>query len=168
MAESTYFSVSLMTLFEVMKVILLKDVKDVGKIHDVVEVKDGFAKNYLIKNKLAVPNTEGARQTLNQDLAVLAKEEAIKIKAATELKNQLEQINLEFTLKVHQGNVFGSISHKMVIDELQDKHQIKIDKFMIDNHNEKTFSLGRHTMLINVYKQIVAKLSISVKGDDRG
>ncbi|MDR0675025.1 MAG: 50S ribosomal protein L9 [Mycoplasmataceae bacterium] len=151
-----------------MKVILLKDIKGVGKIHQIVEVKDGYAKNYLIKNRLAVVNTISAQQTLKQDLSVLAQQEAVNVKLANELKNKLEQIQLEFTLKVNQGNVFGSISHKMILDELHNKYQIKIDKFMIDSHNEKTFSLGKHTLTINIYKQIVAKLPINIRGLDHG
>jgi large subunit ribosomal protein L9 len=151
-----------------MKVILLKDVKGVGRIHEVVNVKDGYAKNYLIKNKLAVPNTASAQQTLNKDLDILAKDEAIKIKAANQLKTEIDKVTLNFDLTVNQGNTFGSVSHKMIIDELQNKYQIKIDKFMIDSHNEKTFGLGKHQLTINIYKQINAKLSINIQGVQRG
>jgi large subunit ribosomal protein L9 len=151
-----------------MKVILLKDVKNVGHIHDVVEVKDGYAKNYLFKNKLAVANTTNAQQTLNSDLGILAEQETAKINAATVLKNKMDNLTLKFTLKVNQGNVFGSISHKMIIDQLFEQYQIKIDKFMIDVHNDKTYGLGRHIMTINIYKHISAKLFINVQGVDHG
>jgi ribosomal protein L9 len=54
----------------------------------------------------------------------------------------------------------------MIIDELWEKYQIKLDKFMIGVHNEKTYGLGKHTLIINIYKQINAKLTINVKGDE--
>jgi large subunit ribosomal protein L9 len=149
-----------------MKVILLKDVKGVGKVHEIVEAKDGYAKNYLFKHKLAVPNTMSAQQTLHKQLDLLAAQEEIKIKEASELKQKLEQVSLSFTLKINQGNVFGSVSHKMIIDELFNKYQIKIDKFMFADHNEKNFSLGRHVLIINIYKQINAKLLINVAGEN--
>jgi large subunit ribosomal protein L9 len=101
-----------------MKVILLKDVKGLGNVHDVVEVKDGYAKNYLFKNKLAVANTPLAQSALKQDLDVLASQEAAKLADANVLKSKLDKITLEFKLKINLGNVFGSISHKMIIDEL--------------------------------------------------
>ncbi|MDR2369044.1 MAG: 50S ribosomal protein L9 [Mycoplasmataceae bacterium] len=151
-----------------MKVILLKDVKGVGKIHQVVDVKDGYAKNYLIRNKLAVVSTTQAQQTLDKDLNLLAQQEEIKIKAANELKSKLELINLEFTLKSNRDNVFGSVSHKMIIDELKDKYQVSIDKFMIGNHEMKTLSLGRHVLTINIYKQIKANLSINIREEQHG
>ncbi|MDR1234485.1 MAG: 50S ribosomal protein L9 [Mycoplasmataceae bacterium] len=146
-----------------MKVILLKDVKGLGKTHDVVDVKDGYAKNYLIKNKLAVSNTTNAQVTLNKDLDILAKQEVVRVKEASELKHKLEQLSLHFTLKTNKGNAFGSISHKMIIDELHDKYQLKIDKFMVDTNDEKNLGLGRHLITINIYKKIVAKLPINIE-----
>jgi large subunit ribosomal protein L9 len=151
-----------------MKIILLSDVKSVGKQHEVVEVKDGYAKNFLIKNKLAVAYTTNAKDVLKQDLQVLAQEEAKKIAEAEVLKEKIEKVNLLFHLKAFDNNVFGSISHKQIIDDLMEKHHIKIDKFMIDSKTEKNLSLGRYQITINLYKTIKAKLSINIQGVDRG
>ncbi|MDR3257437.1 MAG: 50S ribosomal protein L9 [Mycoplasmataceae bacterium] len=151
-----------------MKIILLSDVKSVGKQHEVVEVKDGYAKNFLIKNKLAVAYTTNAKDVLKQDLQVLAQDEAKKIAEAEALKESIEKVNLLFHLKAFDNNVFGSVSHKQIIDALLEKHQIKIDKFMIDNKTAKNLSLGRYQITINLYKTIKAKLSINIQGVDRG
>jgi large subunit ribosomal protein L9 len=151
-----------------MKIILLNDVKGVGKQHDIVEVKDGYAKNFLIKNKLAVAYTTSAKDVLKQDLQMLAQEEAKKIAEAEILKDKIEKVDLSFHLKAFDNNVFGSISHKQIIDELMNKHHIKIDKFMIDTKTEKNLSLGRYKITINIYKTIRAKLPINIQGVDRG
>ncbi|GHU34766.1 50S ribosomal protein L9 [Bacilli bacterium] len=147
-----------------MQVILLKDVKGVGKQHDVVEVKDGYAKNFLLKNKLAVTYTTTARVVLDHKLDDLDKQEQTRIKAAEELKQQIEAITLSFTLKVHNGNAFGTISAKQIIDELHNKYQVKIDKFMMEEKN-KNISLGIHNILIKIYKHVTANLRVIVAGE---
>ncbi|MDR3330086.1 MAG: 50S ribosomal protein L9 [Mycoplasmataceae bacterium] len=151
-----------------MKVILLANVKGVGKQHEVVDVKDGYAKNFLIKNKLAVIYTSNAKDVLKQDLEVLAQEEAKRIAQAEVLKEQIEKVSLGFHLNAFDNNVFGSVSHKQIIDDLESKHNIKIDKFMIDSKTDKNLSLGRYQITINLYKTIKAKLSINIQGVDRG
>jgi large subunit ribosomal protein L9 len=147
-----------------MKIILLSNVKGVGQQHDVVNVKDGYAKNFLIKNGLAVPYTINAKVVLKQELDILAKEEAQRITSAEKLKEKIEHTTLTFTLKSFDNNAFGSISHKQIVDELQIKHNIHIDKFMIDNKVEKNLGLGRYQIIINLYKKIKAKLSINIIG----
>jgi large subunit ribosomal protein L9 len=145
-----------------MKIILLKDVLGLGKIHEVVETKDGYAKNYLIKNKLAVAYTENSQSKLSNDLANLAQQEAIKIKEGNELKQQLEKISLSFSLKTNNGHTFGSVSNKAILDQLLTLHHIKIDKYMM-SENKIGLGLGRHIMQINIYKGIIATLKIDIK-----
>ncbi|MDR0826091.1 MAG: 50S ribosomal protein L9 [Mycoplasmataceae bacterium] len=148
-----------------MQVILLKDVKGVGKQHDVVEVKDGYAKNFLLKNKLAVTYTSTAKVVLNKNLADLDEKEQEKVQQANALKDQIETVTLNFTLKVHNGNAFGTISFKQIIDELSNKFNIKIDKFMIEEKN-KNISLGIHNILLKIYKHISANLKVIVTGEE--
>jgi len=148
-----------------MKVILLKDVKNLGKANEVVNVADGYAKNYLIRNKLAVIDTPSAQAQLKKLLEQQAKDEAKNIANAKKLKEQLENINLTFTLKAHDGNAFGEISAKSIITELADKHHIKIDKYMFDK-NFENLKLGRHLVFIDVYKDIVAQLVVTVNEEN--
>jgi large subunit ribosomal protein L9 len=147
-----------------MKIILLKDVSGLGKIHEIVEAKDGYAKNYLIKNKLAVAYTENAQDKLSADLSSLAQIEAGKIQTAQALKQQIENISLTFSLKVNNGHAFGSISNKAILDQLLMHHHIKVDKYMM-SENKQGLGLGKHLIQINLYKGIIATLKIDIKGE---
>jgi large subunit ribosomal protein L9 len=147
-----------------MKIILLKDVPGLGKTHEIVEAKDGYAKNYLIKNKLAVVYTEKSKDKLSTDLANLAKIEAGKIQEAQTLKQNIENISLTFSLKANNGHAFGSISNKAIVDQLLMHHHIKVDKYMM-SENKQGLGLGQHFIQINIYKGIIATLKIDIKGE---
>ena len=102
-----------------MKVILLSDVKKVGKKGEVKEVSDGYARNFLIARNLAVPYSEGSKK-------VLAKQEADKLRADEEsryeaklLKEEIEPLTFEFPVKSKDGNVFGSVSSKQIAEKLK-------------------------------------------------
>lgn len=145
-----------------MKVILKKDVKGLGKINDIVNVKDGYAKNYLFKNNLAVMSTEHNLADLNITLKKQADFEKEQIAKYTAIKNEIEKVTLEFTLKVNKDKAFGSISIAQIVDKLKEQNNIVIDKFMINNA-QKTFDLGTHIIQVELYKGVVAKLVIVVK-----
>jgi large subunit ribosomal protein L9 len=145
-----------------MRVILLKNVTHIGKIHDIVEVKDGYGKNYLIKNKLAVIYTPTASDKLQQDLTNIANIDTAKRQSATSLKQKLEQITLAFKLKANQGHAFGSISLKAIINQLLEQYQIKLDKYMFEDNEQKQISLGQHVLTIRLYANIVATLRVKV------
>ena len=112
-----------------MKVILLADVKKVGKKGQTIEVSDGYAANFLIPKKLAVKVTEKSVEILEKqnEQARIAAENAKK--EAEKIKETLKNITVEFTLKSGaNGRVFGSISFKQVEEALKNKHNIVIDK----------------------------------------
>lgn len=112
-----------------MRVILLKDVKGVGKKQEVVNVKDGYAMNYLIPNRLAVMQTEKSMEVLHQQKEDEAAEIARLTKEAKAVAEQLKNIVLEFKANGgSDGRMFGSISTKQIESELKEKHGITIDK----------------------------------------
>ncbi len=145
-----------------MKVILLEDVKKVGKKGEVCEVADGYARNFLIRNKKAVAATDQANAILAQQKADKAQQEADDKKAAEELKEKLEKLVLKFSLKQgDKGRVFGSISTKQISDDLKKTHGYDVDKRKM--HGEAIVSIGFSKIQVELYKGVVATLTIEVK-----
>ena len=144
-----------------MKVILLKDVKKQGKKDDILEVSDGYATNYLIKNKLAVAYSKRSSEVLDKQIEKRNDEERKLVDSYNEIKKKIE--NKEFKFKVKTGKedkVFGSISAKQIKEEL-DKKGYSVDKknIIIDN---QIASLGFHKVDVVLYKDIVAKVNIEL------
>ena len=145
-----------------MKVILLADVKGVGKKNQQIEVSDGYASNYLIPRKLAVKVSEKSVQILaqQQEDARIAYEKAKK--DAIELGEKLKTITLEFKLKLGaNGRVFGSISFKQVEEQLKNKYKIIIDKRKIITKGPID-SLGVTKLEIELFKGVIGIINVHV------
>ena len=146
-----------------MKVILLKDVKGIGKKQEIVNVKDGYGSNYLIPNKLAVMYSERSQEILD----VQKQKEADNIERLKEEARQaakkLESITLEFTARGSgDGRMFGTISTKQIQEELKNKHGIEIDKRkFVDKQLVDHFGYSKLT--IELYKGITGVVTILVK-----
>lgn len=145
-----------------MKVIMLQDVKNVGKKGQTIEVSDGYANNFLLPRKLAVKVTQKSVEILekqNED-ARIAKENAKK--AAQELAEKLKDIVLEFTLKVgDNGRVFGSISYKQVEEQLKNKFNITVDKRKIITKGPVD-SLGYTKLEIELFKGVIGIITVHI------
>lgn len=145
-----------------MKVIMLKDVKGVGKVNQILEVKDGYAANYLIPNRLAVKYTDRSIEVLSEQ----KKNEELKIKELTakaqEKAKLLENITLEFEAKCgSDGRMIGTISYKQIEKELLDKHHIEIDKRkFVDNFKVNAF--GITNLKIELYKNVFGTVKVHV------
>ena len=146
-----------------MKVILLSDVKKVGKKGEMIEVSDGYARNFLIKQKLAVAATERSKEILAEQKAEQAAHEAELEAEAIVLKEKLESIKLEFRVKTGAGGrVFGTVSSKQIREELMRKHNIKVDKrkFLSD---EPVNSLGTTLVKVDLYRnKVIGKINVHV------
>ena len=142
-----------------MKVIFIKDVKGQGKKDEIKEVKDGYAMNYLIKNKYAVPYTETSNKRLNDEIKERKIQEEKDIEEANKIKEKLKKEKISFKVKTgKEDRVFGSISSKQIKDEL-DKLGYKIDKKKIILDTPIS-SLGHHFVKIELHKKVVAELEI--------
>ncbi len=142
-----------------MKVIFVKDLKGQGKKGQIKEVKDGYAMNYLIKNKFAVMYTETSNKRLESEKKERKEKEAQDIKEANELKNKLSKVKVSFKVKTgEKDRVFGSISSKQIKEEL-DKLGYSIDKKKI-KVDEPITTLGHHFVNIELHKEVIAKLEI--------
>ena len=145
-----------------MKVILLEDVKNVGKKGEIKEVADGYARNFLIRGKKAVAATEHANAILAQQKADKAHQDELDRLAAIDLKDKLEKLVLKFTLKQgDKGRVFGSISTKQISEDLKKNHGYDVDKRKM--HSEAIAAIGFSKISVELYKGVVATLTIEVK-----
>lgn len=146
-----------------MKVILLKDVKKLGKKDAIVNVSDGYAANYLFPNHLAVPVTERSKEILNkqQEDARIAEENAKK--SAQELAKKLENIEVVFSAKVGKdGKMFGSISLKQVEEEMLAQHNIQIDKRKFLDKGPLD-ALGIYRLRIELHKGVVGTIKVHIE-----
>ncbi|WP_033160093.1 50S ribosomal protein L9 [Mycoplasmoides alvi] len=144
-----------------MKVILLHDVPKLGKANSIVDAKDGYAKNYLFKNKLAVPLTESNQKTLENHLKRVAQEHDTALVQANLLKKQIEQVELKFSLTKNKNDkIFGSISKKQIIDALITNN---IDCSSIYLPENLKLTVGNHQIKIKIFEKIYALLKIYVE-----
>ena len=144
-----------------MKVILLKDVKGKGKKDAILEVSDGYANNYLIKNNLAVPYSKRSKEILDKEIDIREKNEQKIIDELNEIKKKLDDTVIEFKVKVgKEDRVFGTISSKQISDKLKEMGY-KIDKKCI-KINEAISSLGITKVVIELHKKVKFNLKISL------
>lgn len=146
-----------------MKIILLEDVKNVGKKGEIVEVADGYGRNFLVRNKLAVEATAQSKLILEKQKQQKIEQEKEDIKNAEALKLKLAEITLVFPVKTgDNGKVFGSVSSKQIAEELIKKYKITIDKRKI--LDEGPFNtLGFYNIKIELHKQVIATIKIQLK-----
>ncbi len=146
-----------------MKVILSENVKNVGRKGDIVNVSDGYANNFLFKNKLAVPANAGNLNINAQEKAAEAKRIKEETEAALKIANALKDVTITLGVKVGEnGKTFGSVSGKEISDELA-KLGYDIDRKKIELENPiKT--VGTYTITLRLYKGVVGKVKVQVEG----
>ena len=148
-----------------MKVILAQNIKGIGHADDVINVSDGYARNYLFPRKLAVPATD---VNLKQIEKRKQAEEARGDKAVEESKGLAERIaEVQVTVKGRVGTgtkLYGSITHADIADALEQQAGIKIDKRKIELE-EPIKSLGEYEVPIRLHRESVAHLKVEVVGE---
>lgn len=145
-----------------MKVILLQDVKKVGKKDAIVDVSDGYATNYLIKNKLAVSYTKRSKEVLEKELDKRKEAEDELITQYMDIKKQLEDRLFSFKVKTGTNDkVFGKVSTKQISAELK-KAGYAIDKKNIILDSDLS-TLGVYEVVISLHKKVNFKIRIELK-----
>ena len=143
-----------------MQVILLEDVRKVGKKGDIVKVADGYGQNYLIKNKLAVMETQHERKNLAAEKAEEAAQEALKKEEAEALAKRLEDITVEFKVATgKEGRTFEHISTKQIVKALREQYDIKVDKRKFINAYP-IGNLGTTKLKIELFKGVIGTINV--------
>ncbi len=145
-----------------MKVILLKDVKGVGKKGDVINAADGYARNFLLPRKLAEEATDSNMHILNNQKEAERRKKLAEIEAAQQLAQKLKGKEVVLSVKSGEnGRLFGSITGKDIADELNKQTNLNIDKkkVVIDTIRQ----LGTYDVEVKLYPEISTKIKVIIK-----
>ena len=146
-----------------MKVILLENVKSLGKIGEIVNVNDGYARNFILPKKLGVEATGKNLNDLKLQKNNEKKVAQENLDAAKELAAELSAGKVELAIKVGEGGrTFGSVSSKEIAVAVKDQMQLDIDKKKIQL-KESIKSLGTHIVTVKLHPEVSAELKVVVK-----
>ena len=146
-----------------MKIILTKDVQGTGKAGEVKDVADGYARNFLIPRKLAIPASGGALKTVEQRKAAEEKRAATEEASARALADRLTSSPVVLTARVgDQGRLYGSITSADIADQLSAHLGQPIDKRKIDL-DEPIRQLGTHEVTIRLHRAVSATVKVDVQ-----
>lgn len=145
-----------------MKVILLKDVKGIGKVGEIISASDGHAKNYLIPRGLAKEATEGGIKVLEKQKAAEIRKKQEELQEAKALAEKLSSLTVRLKGKAGEGGrLFGSITSKDIAEGLEKQHKIKMDKRKIHLDNPIR-ELGVSVVEIKVYSEVAGKMKVEI------
>ena len=145
-----------------MKVILLEDVKSLGKKGEIVNVSDGYARNMILPKKLGVEATPKNLNDLKLQKANAAKVAAEHLAAAKELAEKLADLSVTVSIKAGEGGrAFGSVSGKEIAQAAKEQLNMEIDKKkLVLPEAIKTF--GNHEVPVKLHKDVTGKLTVKV------
>jgi large subunit ribosomal protein L9 len=150
-----------------MKVIFLEEVRNVAKKFDVKDVSDGYARNFLLPNKLAEPATPGAMKKLEALKAEHTKNEAELLERLREIAKKINETKIEFTLKADKsGAVFGSVNKESILKALRDHQWVTTERVEIDLKYPLK-ELGEYAVPIDLKKGVTATLKVVVAKEEQ-
>lgn len=145
-----------------MEIVLLEDVKTLGKKGQIVKVNDGYARNFILPKKLGVEATSKNLNDLKLQKANEVKLAAEQLATAKELAAKIEKLTVTLSMKAGEsGKAFGSISSKEIATAAMDQLGLEIDKKkLILPESLKTF--GSHEVPLKLHKDVTAKLTVKI------
>ena len=150
-----------------MQVILKKDVQNLGEAGDIVSVKDGYARNFLLPQQMAEVATEGALKNREQNIArIQAKQEKLHQEALA-IAEKIEKFGkLELSAKAGEtGKLFGTITTKKLTEELAEKAGVEVDRKNV-SLNAPINKVGEYTMLIKLTSKVKTELAVVITASE--
>ncbi len=145
-----------------MKLVLFSDVKALGKRGDVVDVADGYARNYLLPRKLAGEADKGALAQLDAQHKAVERKRALELAEAKELAARIESAKLAIKAKAGgNGKLFGAVTNADVASAIAGALAIDVDRHKIELRNQIK-ALGSYPVEIRLHKNVVAKATVDV------
>jgi large subunit ribosomal protein L9 len=145
-----------------MRVILVEDVDRLGKKGAVLNVANGYGRNFLIPRKLAVPATEGNLKQVEMRKKKVQVQEAKEEKDAGQIKQELEKLSISILMKAGEGDVlFGSVTSADIADVLE-KNGYTIDKRRVELE-EPIKRLGTYQVNVRLHKNVIASVKVEVE-----
>ncbi len=149
-----------------MKIILTKDYEKLGNAGDIINVKDGFAKNFLIPNNIALFATRGNINQMEIVKKSLVKKEVKNIEDAKQVAALLTDLKLTFTVNSSpEGKLYGSITNKDIAEKILEERKVEIDKKKIELA-EHIKEVGEYDVEVKLYKDVKTDIKIVVVSED--
>ncbi len=146
-----------------MEIILKQDVKNLGYKNDIVNVKQGYARNFLIPQGLAILATPSARKILAEEIRQQAfKQERIK-KEAAELAQVLEGLSLRIAAKASEsGKIYGSVNNIQIANAIKEAKDLTIDRKQIIINDESIKEIGKYKAVVKLHKEVSVEIEFEV------
>lgn len=145
-----------------MKVVLIADVRGQGKKGDVLNVSEGYARNFLLPKKLAVEADNKILNEIKGKEESIAHQKEVERKVAAEAKEKLEKITVVMEVAGSDDRLYGAVTAKDIADAVSAQYGVELDKRKI-NLSEQIKTYGTYTAEVKLYTEITAKLTIDVK-----
>ena len=148
-----------------MKVILLQDIKGVGKKDEIINANDGYARNFLFPKKMALEATKDNLLKLQDKKNSVEHKKNLEIEENKKIAEKINKIELKLVVKAGEnGKIFGGVTSKEIAEELKNKHQIEVDKKKIVL-KETIKTIGRFNVEIKFGDGVNAKLMLIIKAE---
>lgn len=145
-----------------MEIILLQDVKKLGKKGELVKVSDGYAKNYVIPKKLGVEATNAAKNELKLKQKAEDKRKQDELEAAKQLAEEIKEKKVTLAVKAGEGGrVFGSVTSKEIAKGAKEQLGLSLDKKKIQL-SDPIKTLGNHVISIKIHPKVTGELTVTV------
>jgi large subunit ribosomal protein L9 len=138
-----------------MKVILRKNFDQLGKVGEILNVKDGYARNFLIPRGIAYQATQGNIRALEEEKKQIQKREAKELEEAQKLAVEMEKVSVTIPVKVgEEEKIFGTVTSQMIVDSLKEKG-FEVDKRKVEI-TEPIKSLGIYSVAVKLHSNVTA------------